>query len=488
VSRVPTVACGGGFFVFRTRRYASGMTDTSTKIAQVDAYLANTENERLADYVEFLRIPSIGTLEANKPDMRAAAEFVAERMRKAGLGNIDISPTPGHPIVYGDWLHAKGAPTVLVYCHYDVQPVDPLDLWVKPPFEPVVENGRIYARGAEDDKGQLHFHLWAAQAWNEAGGGLPLNIKYVFEGEEESGSTNFDNWVVANKTRLAADVTVISDTAFFEGNLPAICVGLRGLMYAQIDVTGPALDLHSGGYGGNVQNPANALATIIAGLKKADGSIDVPGFYDEVRVISRREHEEFAKLPLDAGALAKRLGVPELFGEPTFLPVERMGARPTLDVNGIWGGFQGQGSKTIIPAHAHAKISCRLVPDMDADSTFARVRDRVLELAPAGVRVEINMLSGGRWTLMGIDHAAIKAAAASIRDVFGVDPLYERGGGSIPAAATFSHELGTPVVLLGFANPDGQAHAPNESMRLDNYENGLHTIVRYWERLSTLSF
>jgi acetylornithine deacetylase/succinyl-diaminopimelate desuccinylase-like protein len=464
------------------------MTDTATKISQLDAYLADTQNERLADYVEFLRIPSIGTLDENKPDMRAAAEFIAERMRKAGIENIEISPTPGHPIVYADWLHADGAPTVVVYCHYDVQPVDPLELWNKPPFEPVVENGRIYARGAEDDKGQLHFHLWAAQAWNTVGGGLPINVKYVFEGEEESGSTNFDNWVAANKERLAADVTVISDTGFFEGNLPAICVGLRGLMYAQIDVTGPALDVHSGGYGGNIQNPANALATIIAGLKTAGGSVDVPGFYDEVRDISDREHEEFAKLPLDEAALAKRLGVPELFGEAGFLPVERMGARPTLDVNGIWGGFTGQGSKTIIPAHAHAKISCRLVPDMDANTTFERVRDRVMALAPRGVRVQVTLLSGGHWTLMGIDHPAIAAAAASISDVFGVEPLYERGGGSIPAAATFNRELGTPVVLLGFANPDGQAHAPNESMRLDNYENGLRTIVRYWKRLADLRF
>ena len=464
----------------------SSASPNGAPIAEIDAYLDATAQERLADYLEFLRIPSIGTLDEHRPDMQRAAEFVARRMREAGIENIDVSPTGGHPIVYGDWLHAEGAPTVLVYCHYDVQPVDPLDLWHKPPFEPVVEDGRVYARGAEDDKGQLHFHLWAAQAWNKVAGRLPINIKYVFEGEEESGSTNFDRWVVSNRERLAADVTVISDTAFFEGNLPAICIGLRGLMYAQIDVNGPSLDVHSGGYGGNVQNPANALATIIAGLKNDDGSINVPGLYAEVREIGPREHDEFAKLPLDEAALAARLGVPELFGEPSFLPVERMGARPTLDVNGIWGGFQGQGSKTIIPAHAHAKISCRLVPDMDGEQTFERVRRRVMELAPRGVIVDINLLSTGRWTVMGVDHPAIKAAAKSIREVFGVEPLYERGGGSIPAAATFNSELGTPVVLLGFANPDGQAHAPNESMRLDNYEGGLRTIVRYWQALAAL--
>jgi acetylornithine deacetylase/succinyl-diaminopimelate desuccinylase-like protein len=463
------------------------LTDTLTTVAQIDEYLDRTADDRLADYIALLRIPSISALDRHRGDMLKAAEFIAGRMREIGIEHVDVSPTPGHPVIYGDWLHAEGAPTVLVYCHYDVQPVDPIELWKKPPFEPVVENGRIYARGAEDDKGQLHLHLWAAQGWMQTAGRLPVNIKYVFEGEEESGSVHFDAWVVANKARLAADVTVISDTGFFEGNLPAICVGLRGLMYAQIDVTGPSLDLHSGGYGGNVQNPANALATVIAGLKNADGSVNVPGFYDEVRQISDREHEEFAKLPLDESHLSQRIGVPHLFGEPDFLPVERMGARPTLDVNGLWGGFTEEGSKTIIPAHAHAKISCRLVADMDPVKTFERVRDRVAELTPPGVRVETRLLNAGMWSLTGIDHPATVAAADSLREVFGTEPLYERGGGSIPAAATFSKVLGTPVVLLGFANPDGQAHAPNESMRLDNYENGLRTIVRYWQRLGEMS-
>ena len=463
------------------------MTDTLTTVAQIDEYLDKTADDRLADYIELLRIPSVSALERHRGDMVKAAEFIAGRMREIGIEHVDVSPTPGHPVIYGDWLHAEGAPTVLVYCHYDVQPVDPVDLWKKPPFEPVVENGRMYARGASDDKGQLSLHLWAAKGWLDTAGRLPVNVKYVFEGEEESGSVHFDAWVVANKARLTADVTVISDTGFFEGNLPAICVGLRGLMYAQIDVTGPDLDLHSGGYGGNVQNPANALATIVAGLKNADGSVNVPGFYDEVRLISDREHEEFSRLPLDEEALRDRLGVPALFGESHFLYVERMGARPTLDVNGMWSGFMEEGSKTIIPAHAHAKISSRLVADMDPVKTFERVRARVAELAPPGVHVETRLLNAGMWSLTGIDHPATVAAADSLREVFGKEPLYERGGGSIPAAATFSKELGTPVVLLGFANPDGQAHAPNESMRLDNYENGLRTIVRYWQRLGQLS-
>jgi acetylornithine deacetylase/succinyl-diaminopimelate desuccinylase-like protein len=463
------------------------LTDTLTTVAQIDEYLDNTAEDRLADYIELLRIPSISALDRHRGDVQRAAEFIAERMLEIGLEHVEVSPTAGHPVVYADWLHAEGAPTVLVYCHYDVQPADPLDLWHKPPFEPVVENGRMFARGASDDKGQLHLHLWAAKAWLDVAGHLPLNLKYVFEGEEESGSVHFDDWVVANRERLAADVTVISDTGFFEGNLPAVCVGLRGLMYAQIDVTGPSIDLHSGGYGGNVQNPANALATIIAGLKNADGSVNVPGFYDEVREITEREHAEFGRLPLDEEALRKRLGVPALFGEPQYLYVERMGARPTLDVNGMWGGFQEEGGKTIIPAHAHAKISCRLVADMDPVRTFGRVQDRIMELAPAGVNVEVTLMNAGMWSLTGIDHPATVAAADSLREVFGKEPLYERGGGSIPAASTFNRELGTPIVLLGFANPDSQAHAPNESMRLDNYESGLRTIVRYWQRLGSMS-
>ena len=460
----------------------------SEAVAAIDAFLDRTADERMEDYRAFLRIPSIGTLSEHRADMMEAATFVADHLRAAGMENVDVSPTPGHPVVYADWLHAAGAPTALVYGHYDVQPVDPLDLWVRPPFEPRVENGRIYARGAADDKGQVHLHLWALRAWHETAGSLPLNLRFVIEGEEEAGSANFDPWLAANTSRLAAHVAVISDTGFFEGNLPAITIGLRGLMYCQVDVTGPDLDLHSGSFGGNVQNPGNALAEIVAKLKNPDGSVNVPGFYDEVRPISEREHAEFARLPLDEREWAERVGVPELFGEPGLLPVERTGARPTLDVNGIWGGFEGEGSKTIIPAHAHAKISCRLVADMDPGATFERVRDRILAVAPRGVRTEVTLLNDGMWSLTGIDHPATRAAAKSLEEVFGQEPLYVRGGGSIPAAASFSSMLGLPVVMLGFAPPDDQAHAPNESMRLDNYEGGLRTIARYWEALSRATF
>lgn len=459
----------------------------SDAIARIDSWLAETEAERLADYLDFLRIPSIGTLPEHDADTEAAARFLAERLERAGLEHVEVSPTGGHPIVYADWLHAEGAPTVLVYGHYDVQPVDPLDEWVKPPFDPRVEDGRVFARGAADDKGQVHLHAWAARAWHEVGGGLPINVRYVFEGEEESGSEHFDGWLEANRGRLTADLAVISDTGFFEGNHPAITVSLRGLMYLEVTVTGPSQDLHSGTWGGNVQNPAIALARIISSIKSPDGSVAVPGFYDEVRPISAEEHAQYARLPLDEREFAAGIGVPELFGEADFLPLERRGARPTLDVNGIWGGFQGEGSKTIIPASAHAKISTRLVADMDPARTFGRVRDAILAVPVPGVRVDVRLLNDGMWSRVGIDHPATRLAAACLEDVFGEAPYFLNEGGSIPAAASFGSILGLPVVLLGFTNPDDRAHSPNEQMVLANYEGGVRTIARYWEALAGLS-
>ncbi len=457
----------------------------SEAVDAIESYLERTADERLEGYQAFLRIPSISALSQHAADVAEAARFLAEAMSAIGLENVEVSATEGHPVVYGDWLHAEGAPTVLVYGHYDVQPVDPLELWVRPPFEPRVEDGRIYARGAADDKGQVHLHLWAARAWLQAQGRLPVNLRYVFEGEEESGSVNFDRWLEGNRQRLAADLAVISDSGFFQDNHPAITIGLRGLMYAQIDVSGPSQDLHSGTYGGLVQNPANALAAILAGLRQPDGRVAVAGFYDEVRELSPQERSEFARLAFDDARLAADIGVPELFGEPGFGSLERRGARPTLDVNGLWGGFQGEGSKTIIPAHAHAKVSCRLVPDMDPKKTFRLVRDHVLVNAPPGVQVDVRLINDGLWSLTGIDHPATEAAAKALEAVFGQAPVYLREGGSIPAAASFGSMLRLPVVLLGFTPPDDHAHSPNEFMRLDNYEGGIRTIVRYWEALGS---
>ena len=452
--------------------------------ADLEAYLAANHERRMDSLSEFLRIPSISALPEHAGDCRRAAEWVADDLRTSGIEHVEVSETGGHPVVYGDWLHADGAPTVLVYCHYDVQPVDPVELWDAAPFEPIVRDGRILARGAADDKGQLHVHLRAVEALLATRGLLPVNMRFVFEGEEEFGSQNLDRWLEANKARLAADVAIISDTSFFQGNLPAITISLRGLMYCQVDVYGPSLDVHSGGFGGVVENPANALARIISGLKDRDGRILVPGFYDDVVPLGEVDRAALASLPLDEAAWAREIGVSALVGETGYTVLERRGARPTLDVNGLWGGFQGHGSKTIIPAHAHAKISCRLVADQDPERIFDLLSSFVRELTPPGVRVEIQSLHGGRPSLTPINHPATRAAARALEATFGTTPLYLREGGSIPVTASFESILGLPVVLLGFSNPDDNAHAPNESLILANYETAIRTVARCLDELA----
>jgi acetylornithine deacetylase/succinyl-diaminopimelate desuccinylase-like protein len=456
----------------------------SDAITSIEAELERTASARLSELIELLRIPTISALSAHRGDVRSGAEWLAERLSLAGLEHVEVSETPGHPVVYADWLHAPGAPTVIAYGHYDVQPVDPLDLWTRPPFEPHVEDGRVFARGAADDKGQVHLHLCAARAWLSAHGRLPLNIRYVFEGEEEIGSANFEAWLVANRARLASDLVLISDSNFYEGNHPAITTSLRGNIYLQVDVAGAALDLHSGQYGGMVQNPANALARILAALRHPDGRVAVPGFYDEVADLSDAQRAALARLPFSEESLAERLGVSALFGEPDHSPLERRGSRPTLDVCGLWGGFTGEGSKTIIPAHAHAKVSCRLVRAMDPVRTFERVRDAILAVDVPGVEVSVRLIDRMEAASVDIEHPAVAAAARCLEEVFGEEPYLIAEGGSIGAAAGFMRVLGTPIVLLGFANPDDQAHAPNESLVLANYEDGTRTVVRYWEALA----
>ena len=452
----------------------------------LERFLDDHQESRLESYKALLRIPSISALSEHAADCRATAEWIAADLRASGIEHVELAETGGHPVVYGDWLHAEGAPTVVVYCHYDVQPVDPLDLWKSPPFEPVVDGNRMLARGAADDKGQLHMHLRATEALLATRGRLPINLKFVFEGEEESGSVNLDRWLEAERERLAADLAVISDTGFFDGNLPSITIALRGLMYAQIDVIGTAVDLHSGSYGGAVQNPANALAQIIAALKGPDGRIRIPGFYDDVLGLTEAERAAVAALPFDEEAYRTHLGLPALVGEVGFSTLERRGARPTLDVNGIWGGFQGEGAKTIIPAHAHAKVSSRLVANQDSQRVLEQFRAYVEEIAPPGVVVTVTDLGGGEPSLTPIDHPATQAAARALAATFGRDPVYIREGGSIPVCASFERILGLPVVLLGFDPPDQQAHAPNEWMDLTNYEIGIRTIVRMWDELAAL--
>ncbi len=460
-----------------------GMPDPDTAL---ESHLEATRAARLESYMAFLRIPSISALPDHAGDCRRAAVWLVEALAWAGLEHAEVVETGGHPIVYADWLHAPGAPTVLVYGHYDVQPVDPLDLWTSPPFEPVIVGDRMLARGAADDKGQVHAHVMAAAALLATRGSVPVNLKYVFEGEEESSSVHLDPWLAAERERLAADVAIISDTGFFEGNLPAITLSLRGLMYAQIDVVGTDVDLHSGGYGGAVQNPANALAQVIAALKGPDGRIRIPGFYDDVVPMSDADRAALAALPFDEEVYRRNLGLPALVGEVGYTTLERRGTRPTLDVNGLWGGFAGEGSKTIIPAHAHAKVSCRLVAAQDPDRIFEALRAYVEEIAPPGVTTTVRNLGGGRPSLTPMDHPATQAAARALEATFGRAPVYIREGGSIPVCASFDSILSLPVVLLGFNQPDCAAHAPNEWMDLRNYETSIRAIARTWDELADL--
>jgi acetylornithine deacetylase/succinyl-diaminopimelate desuccinylase-like protein len=452
----------------------------------VDRFLEQTAEARLESYKALLRIPSISGIPAHAPDCRAAAEFAAADLRAVGMEHVEVSETGGHPVVYGDWLHAPGKPTVLVYCHYDVQPADPLDLWESPPFVPVIKDGRMLGRGASDCKCHISMHTRAIEALMRTRGALPINLRLVFEGEEESSSVHLDAWLEANKERLAADFAVISDTGFFEGNLPAITVALRGLVYFQIDVFGSRQDLHSGVYGGAVDNPVNALCQIVAALKGPDGRVMVPGFYDDVAPLTGVDKAAFAALPFDDAGYAESIGVPSLHGEPGFTTLERLGARPTLDVNGIWGGFEGEGPKTIIPAHAHAKISCRLVADQDSEKIFGLIDAYIAQIAPRTVSYSIQRLGDGNPSLTPIDTPATQAAARAIEATFGVAPLYIREGGSVPVCASFESILGLTTVLLGFAPADGNFHAPNEWMWMSNYETGIKTIVSYWDEVAKL--
>lgn len=449
----------------------------------IEAFLGEQREARLESYFEFLRIPSISALPAHAGDIRRAAEWIAGDLERIGFENVEVCATPWHPIVYADWLHADGAPTVLVYCHYDVQPVDPVELWETAPFDPFVRDGRVVGRGAADDKGQLHMHLRAAEALLAVHGRLPLNIRIVFEGEEESTSASLPGWIEANRQRLTADVVIISDTGFHDGNRPAITESLRGILYTQIDVAGSPIDLHSGAFGGVVENPANALARIIAELKDRDGVVLVPGFYDDVVPLDAEARARMEGLPFDAEAFKRTNGLQLLVGEKGYSVEERRGARPTLDVNGLWGGFQGDGSKTIIPAHAHAKVSMRLVANQDPERLFEQFVAFVTEVCPPGVTVSVQHLGSGRPTSTPIDHPVVRAAVAALRTTFGQEPVFKRNGGSIPVAEMFEHQLELPVVLMGFANPDDNAHAPNESMVLANYETGIRTICLLWAQL-----
>ena len=445
----------------------------------------NTNRDRyVAELKQYLAIPSISALPAHAGDVRRCAEWTAGEMSRVGLQHVHLEETPGNPVVYGEWMGAPGAPTILFYGHYDVQPVDPLELWESPPFEATERDGELFARGAADDKGQVFMHLKAIEAHLTQHGRLPVNIKAVIEGEEEVGSNNLDDFIRANKAKLGADVVVISDSAMFDRGVPSICYSLRGLVYFQIDLRGTRSDLHSGLFGGAVANPAMVLAQVLAQMKDRGGRIKIPGFYDDVRALSDAERNAWKTLPFNEKRYRKELGAPKLFGETGFTTLERVWARPTFEVNGLHSGFTGEGAKTVIPAVAMAKVSMRLVPDQTPDKIAGLFEAYLRKIAPRTVELGITRMHGGKPWLTEYDNPFVQAAGRAIEQGFGKAPVFCREGGSIPVVSTFQEELGVPAVLFGVGLPDENAHAPNEKIDLGNFHGGVISAAILYDEIA----
>ncbi len=459
------------------------MTDV---LAEIDAYLSENSDRFLDELKCFLRIPSVSADSRHKGDVRRAAEFVMAQFRAAGL-EAELVETAGHPICYGYWLKAARAPTVLIYGHYDVQPPDPLDKWVTSPFEPTVRDGCLYARGATDDKGQVFTHIKSIEAWMKTAGSLPVNVKFVIEGEEEVGSNNLDLFLEANKSRLTADVAVISDTSQFAPGQPAITYGLRGIVACEVTVRGPNQDKHSGVFGGAIVNPVNALAKIIAGLHDANGRVTVPGFYDDIPPLSAEERQRLAALPFDEAGFLKELGMNAGWGEAGFTTLERRWTRPTCDVNGITGGYQGEGPKTIIPSWATAKITCRLVPHQNHEKNAAGLEQRLRELCLPGAQLEFRTWHGCPAFVFDPTSRYMAAAKKAIASAFGVAPVMIREGGSIPVVASFQSLLGLDTLLLGWGQNTDNLHGPNEHFHLADFRNGTRASAHLWHELAVLA-
>ena len=449
-------------------------------------YARKQQTRFLSELKDLLRIPSVSTLPEHKNDVRRAAEFVAQQMRSIGLENVEVMPTAGHPLVYGDWLHAAGKPTVICYGHYDVQPPDPLDEWTTPPFEPTERNNNLYARGAVDDKGQMYMHLKALEALMKTGGGkLPVNVRLLIEGEEEVGGESIAKFVREHPQRLKADVALVSDTEMFAPDLPTLCIGLRGMVYTELEAAGARVDLHSGMYGGVAPNPLEALARIIAKLKDENGKVLIPGFYDKVQKPSAEERQAWSRLPFDEEEYRQaEIGSSRLTGEPGFTVQERTWARPTVEVHGIPGGFVGAGGKTVIPARASAKISMRLVPDQEPAEIYDRFSAFVQKNVPAGISLKIKQFSLADPILVRTDNHFVRAAAAAMKEVFGKETLFIRSGGSIPIVADFEKSLKIPSVMMGFGLPDDNLHAPNEKFHIPNFYRGIESIIRFFQKLA----
>jgi acetylornithine deacetylase/succinyl-diaminopimelate desuccinylase-like protein len=453
-------------------------------VDKIKDYILNNYNEYVEELKSFLKIPSISALPENRNNIVQAAEFLVNKLKLAGLNRVEMYKTENHPIVYGEWLGAPSKPTLLVYGHYDVQPVDPVELWTNPPFEPVIKDGKIWARGATDDKGQLYVHIKSVEAFIKSYGSLPINIKFLIEGEEEIGSESLNPFIEQNKDLLKCDAILISDTSLYGPGLPTLTYGLRGLSYVEIEVTGPNRDLHSGTYGGAVANPINVLTEIIAKLHDKYGKITIPHFYNDVLKISKKEKSNFSKLKFSDRLYKKDLGVNELDGERGYSTLEKLWIRPTLDCNGIWGGFIGAGAKTVIPSKASAKISMRLVPNQDPVKISKAFTKYVKSLAPKSVKINIKNLHSGFPVMVPIENKIISKAAAAMEKAFGKDTIFMRDGGSIPIVVDFVKQLNAPVILMGLGLDNENAHAPDEHFDLKHFKLGILSSAYVIDELS----
>ncbi|MCE5267251.1 MAG: dipeptidase [Planctomycetaceae bacterium] len=452
-------------------------------MSAIDQYLDSHATRFEEELCEFLRIPSVSADANHRPDMHRAADWVVDQFRRMGFAT-DVIATAGHPMVYAESPKVPGAPTALVYGHYDVQPVEPLDKWISPPFEPTRRDGNLYARGATDDKGQLFTHMKGVEAWVTVEGRLPVNLKFLIEGEEEVGSQALEKYLEEHADRLACDCVVISDGGQFAPGMPAINYGLRGISYFELRVTGPDRDLHSGSFGGSVTNPANALCKILTGLMDSQGRVTIPGFYDDVVPLTDRERSEYAALPFDEKEYFEQIGLKQGTGEVGYTALERRWARPTFDINGLWSGYQGDGAKTVLPATAGAKFSFRLVPDQDPAKIYEGLKQKIAELSPPGITTELLEFQGAPGVLVSLDSPYIEAAAKGIQHAFGRRPVFTREGGSIPIVTKFHQCLGAVVLLIGWGQDDDNTHSPNEKFALVDFHRGIKASAKLWEELA----
>jgi acetylornithine deacetylase/succinyl-diaminopimelate desuccinylase-like protein len=453
---------------------------------ELNAYIEQKHDEHLNDLYELLRIPSVSAQSAHKPDIARAAQWVADRLRRAGFAEVEIVPTKLHPLVYAESLGAPGKPTILFYGHYDVQPAEPLELWTSPPFEPAIRDGNLFGRGTADDKGQIHIHIRAMDALHQTAGKLPINIKVLIEGEEEVGSESLWDYVKANKAKLKADALVVSDTGMLARGVPSITYALRGLNYYEIEIDGPAQDLHSGIFGGAVPNPLTILSELFAKLHDKNGRVAIPGFYDDVATLSKVERKALNALPFKVNAFKKTVGAPGLSGEKGFTVVEQLWCRPTLELNGVWGGYTGEGAKTVIPAKAHAKFSTRLVPKQNAEKISRLVEGHIRKLLPKTVTYKFSVLSTGKAWEAPYTHPFFEVAHKALEKGFGKRAVFIREGGSIPFVTQMYDTFKAPCLLMGFGLPDENAHAPDEHIALENYFGGIKAIANFYQGLGEL--